>query len=75
MVDLGPGAVWVDGEGVGVGSDGDCFGGCLVGEHVDDAGGGVVLFVHVSVLCGVVVAVNRVVKTFGGLLALESSLD
>ena len=50
VVDLGPGSVGVDGDGVVGVADGDGFGGVGVGEHVNDVLGGVGLFVHCVLL-------------------------
>lgn len=46
VVDLGPGSVGVDSDGVVLGVDGDGVFGVGVGEHVNDALGGGALFVH-----------------------------
>lgn len=50
VVDLDPGSVGVDGDGVVGVADGDGFGGVGVGEHVNDVLGGVGLFVHCVLL-------------------------
>lgn len=66
---MSEGAVWVDCEGVGVGCDGEYFGGGF-SESVDDVGGCVVLFVHVSILCGDSECVNGALcELFGRVLS------
>ena len=71
MVDLGPGSVGVDGDGVVGVADGDGFFGVVVGEHVNDGLCGVGLFVHGVLLLGedvedVACGVHGVLLSLGG---------